>query len=174
MNDHQKAYLSKGGMTEEFLQQAMTAGFDIHHVDGDHDNNDPDNLVLIWSGDHMAVLHGLKKFAGRGNGVWMTYKELAELKLTKGERAYKLRLNGDPWEGMEIPNGMLCAKHYAKVNDLEWPVPLPKREPKPRKIKSEAESQRSINKPVRNLEYGDMSPKKIREALKKKYPAPKS
>ncbi|MEN3238678.1 HNH endonuclease [Methylobacterium ajmalii] len=30
-------------------------GFDVHHLDHDHANNDPANLVLIEAQDHMRV-----------------------------------------------------------------------------------------------------------------------
>lgn len=37
----------------------MTAdGFDVHHIDGNKENNNPDNLVLIEHADHMR-LHGM-------------------------------------------------------------------------------------------------------------------
>jgi hypothetical protein len=43
--------------TEEWLRERLKDGFDIHHMDGNHDNNDSSNLVLIESQDHMS-LHG--------------------------------------------------------------------------------------------------------------------
>ena len=50
-------------------------GFDVHHIDGDHDNNDPDNLVLIEHADHFR-LHGTGPMRrGRGKtkrGATMT------------------------------------------------------------------------------------------------------
>lgn len=41
----------------EWLQERMRDGFDIHHIDGDHWNDTPSNLVLIECLDHMR-LHG--------------------------------------------------------------------------------------------------------------------
>lgn len=41
----------------EWLQERMKDGFDVHHLDGDHENDDPGNLVLIDCLDHMR-LHG--------------------------------------------------------------------------------------------------------------------
>jgi hypothetical protein len=35
----------------------LSEGFDLHHIDGNHANNDPLNLVLIYHPDHM-MLHG--------------------------------------------------------------------------------------------------------------------
>lgn len=43
--------------SEEWLKAKLVEGFDIHHLDGNHDNNDPANLVLIEHSDHM-MLHG--------------------------------------------------------------------------------------------------------------------
>ena len=42
----------------------LYVGFDVHHMDGNHTNNDPSNLVLIEHGDHM-MLHGKKRRLGR-------------------------------------------------------------------------------------------------------------
>lgn len=50
--------MERTGMDEDFLGQALRAGFDIHHMDGDHENNDPKNLVLMFGADHM-MLHGM-------------------------------------------------------------------------------------------------------------------
>lgn len=58
---HQSAWLTAHpNRSEEWLRERMRDGFDVHHVDGDSRNNDPDNLVLIEGSDHM-LLH----FVGR-------------------------------------------------------------------------------------------------------------
>jgi hypothetical protein len=44
----------------EWLKERLSDGFDVHHVDGNRDNNDPSNLVLIEHQDHMNNLHGSK------------------------------------------------------------------------------------------------------------------
>ena len=44
--------------TEDWLLDMFREGFDVHHVDGDHDNNAPLNLILIEAVDHMR-LHGM-------------------------------------------------------------------------------------------------------------------
>ena len=128
MKEHHKAYLSKQNMTEAFFKEALYNGFDIHHIDGDHDNNEPDNLIMIYSSDHM-LLHGVKKFKGRGNGVWMSQEEIDALKATQGETAYKLRLTGLMWKQIDEQLGkstMHLAKFYAQHNNLEWPIKLSK------------------------------------------------
>lgn len=45
--------------SEQWLKNCLQDGFDIHHLDGHHENNTPQNLVLIECQDHMA-LHGGK------------------------------------------------------------------------------------------------------------------
>lgn len=47
--------------TEQWLAEKLAEGFDIHHLDGDHSNNDPLNLVLIDGGDHMMLHNGSKR-----------------------------------------------------------------------------------------------------------------
>jgi hypothetical protein len=42
----------------EWLGRMLDQGFHIHHMDGDHSNDHPDNLVLIEASDHM-FLHGM-------------------------------------------------------------------------------------------------------------------
>lgn len=42
----------------EWLVAKLAEGFDVHHLDGDHANNEPDNVVLIDHLDHMR-LHGM-------------------------------------------------------------------------------------------------------------------
>lgn len=46
--------------TEEWLRRMMAEGFHIHHIDADHYNNDPMNLVLIEGADHL-FLHGMNR-----------------------------------------------------------------------------------------------------------------
>ena len=41
-----------------WLKARTSDGFHIHHVDGDHGNNNADNLVLVEGTGH-AQLHGL-------------------------------------------------------------------------------------------------------------------
>jgi len=56
---HQKWLEQHPERSAEWLRERLRDGFDVHHLDGDHGNNTPDNLVLIEHGDHMR-LHGLK------------------------------------------------------------------------------------------------------------------
>lgn len=47
--------------SEEWLAGILAQGFHIHHMDGDHHNDDPKNLVLIESGDHMMIHNGVAR-----------------------------------------------------------------------------------------------------------------
>lgn len=56
---HQQAWLdAHTDRTEEWLRQMLKEGFNVHHGDGVHSNNHPDNLFLIEGSDHMR-LHGI-------------------------------------------------------------------------------------------------------------------
>lgn len=62
MTPYHSAWLAANDhVTEEMLARWLKEGFDIHHLDGDHENNDEKNLVLIWSGDHMMLHNGSKR-----------------------------------------------------------------------------------------------------------------
>ena len=54
---HQRWLADHPHRTEAWLRERLRDGFDIHHIDGDHQNNDPKNLVLIECQDHFR-LHG--------------------------------------------------------------------------------------------------------------------
>ena len=59
MLPHHAAWLSAHPeRSAEWLAERVAEGFHVHHVDGDHDNNDQLNLVLIESGDHMMLHNG--------------------------------------------------------------------------------------------------------------------
>lgn len=56
--------------TEAWLRARLSEGFTVHHLDLNHDNNDPKNLALIEGRDHMMIhsggrpmLRGFKKKA---------------------------------------------------------------------------------------------------------------
>lgn len=50
--------------TEAWLRERLKDGFHIHHVDNNHGNDDPDNIVMIEGRDHM-ILHGRPMFLKR-------------------------------------------------------------------------------------------------------------
>lgn len=51
--------------SSEWLAEKLKDGFHIHHVDGHHSNNAPENLVLIDGCDHMMI-HNHPSFRGAG------------------------------------------------------------------------------------------------------------
>ena len=48
---------------EAWLRERLKDGFDVHHLDGDHENNDPLNLVLIDGADHLMLHNGSKRLS---------------------------------------------------------------------------------------------------------------
>lgn len=63
MKEHHESWLkAHTDRTEEWLNEKLAEGFDIHHLDGNHDNNDPKNLVLIDHSDHMRLHSSLGTF----------------------------------------------------------------------------------------------------------------
>ncbi len=59
LEPHRQAWLAAHPERDEsWLRRMAAEGFDIHHVDGNHDNDDPDNLVLIEHRDHFMLHRG--------------------------------------------------------------------------------------------------------------------
>lgn len=62
MNDYHFVWLkARPYRSEEWLKRHLEDGFEIHHIDGDHFNNELSNLVLIERTDHAAI-HGHGNF----------------------------------------------------------------------------------------------------------------
>ena len=115
--------------TEAWLIERIADGFDIHHADGDHYNNDPDNLILIEHADHMA-LHGvgLKRLVG-------SLKEIEQVRrLQVGKSAYEAKAPEITWRQIEADLNMPAslnpgtlalnaARFYASAEGLPWPKP---------------------------------------------------
>lgn len=58
LQPHHQAWLdAHPHRSEAWLRAMLAEGFDVHHMDGSRENNDPSNLVLIEHTDHM-MLHG--------------------------------------------------------------------------------------------------------------------
>ncbi len=63
---HRQAWLDAHPERDEaWLLRMAKEGFDIHHVDGDHENNAPQNLVLIEHRDHFMLHSGKRPPLGR-------------------------------------------------------------------------------------------------------------
>ena len=56
---------SRPHRTMGWLAEMLRCGFDIHHLDGNHDNNEPGNLVLIEHTDHIRLHNGGAYTLGR-------------------------------------------------------------------------------------------------------------
>lgn len=95
----------------------LIEGFDIHHRDGDHSNNSPDNLVLIEHIDHMR-LHGMSNGLGRLSPVKgkRTTKN-KDIKANEGEIIRRLRKEGVTWHKIGIRLGITRsqAMNWAKL-----------------------------------------------------------
>lgn len=71
LKEYHRVWLaSRPHRSEEWLLSRMKDGFDIHHLDGNHENNDSQNLCLIEHTDHMMLHNGgnytLGRISGRG------------------------------------------------------------------------------------------------------------
>ena len=110
----------------------LKAGFDIHHIDGNHSNNAPANLVLIEHKDHMR-LHGATR--GFARELETVKQRRRELFLAEGKLAYETALEvyktATYSSGIWIETGRKSglghtalgrARLWAKANDLEWPL----------------------------------------------------
>ena len=83
------------GRTPSWLKERLRDGFHIHHVDGDHSNDEPSNLVLIEAVDHMR-LHGMKLKDGIKR--WRSKPRLVKAdpedkpeKPSDGDRVYQMK-----------------------------------------------------------------------------------
>ena len=63
---HHSAWLSvHPHRTKPWFLAKLKEGFDVHHLDGNHENNDPTNLALVEHTDHMAIHNGGTHILGR-------------------------------------------------------------------------------------------------------------
>ena len=122
----QKAWLiAHATRSEAWLDRILAEGFDIHHIDEDHTNNDPSNLLLVETDDHRAILHG-EKISVAVNVEKRI--EMRRTRLTKGEKAYQLRQLGLAWSEvdafLQITYSNMYARQFALGNAISWPIPL--------------------------------------------------
>lgn len=113
--------------TAEWLIDRIADGFDLHHADGDHYNDDPYNLVLIECTDHMR-LHGSSL-----NRLLHSPKEEARLRsLAIARQAYEAKNSQISWRdiGREINPDSLqpaaWARNQARRFAEEFGLPFPK------------------------------------------------
>lgn len=121
--------------TEEWLSARLKDGFDVHHLDGNHDNDDPGNLVLIECGDHL-MLHGTHRRITRLDNFKNRNEKAKTEAIRKGRAAYHGYLSSFAWgavaEGMGLDwtNGdkaRSLAGKYAAANGLKWPLRIPRK-----------------------------------------------
>src|SRR3990167_5726450 len=80
--------------SEEWLKQKLAEGFDVHHLDGNHSNDDSRNLVLIECDDHLR-LHGVSlKSRLHAHKI-----KMVEKRREMGHGMYELRQEGLRWRG---------------------------------------------------------------------------
>ncbi|WP_370193269.1 MULTISPECIES: hypothetical protein [Aurantimonas] len=124
----------------EWLKAKLKEGFHVHHVDGNHLNSKPGNLMLIDGVDHLR-LHGgqLRQGIRDWRHVHMPRTRRDD---SRGRRAYELKAHGaGTWKAVaqafhdgERPAGLIWsdagarlsanARGYAKRNGLPWPPSL--------------------------------------------------
>jgi hypothetical protein len=130
MKDYHFAWLSvHPERTATWLECALADGFDVHHLDGNHENNDPANLVLIDCGDHF-MLHGTNRRISRMSiakpgGVSADVYD-------SGKQAYEMYLDDQNWGAVaermaldyysDATKVRTWAQKYAKASDRKWPI----------------------------------------------------
>jgi hypothetical protein len=89
----------------EWLADSLRDDFHIHHIDGDHDNNAPENLVLIEACDH-AMLHLAPSFRRRR----LRHTSLNEAKSAKADKRVWRKIYKSPI------GPVLNGRTYKRVN----------------------------------------------------------
>ena len=114
---------------EAWLIERLRDGFDIHHMDGNHQNNEPSNLVLIESRDHMR-LHGcdrLRKLALSSEQKAAVCQEVYEAAKRITSRS-DISKRDQSWEAISVELGCSSAtarrraQIHADRNGLSWPL----------------------------------------------------
>lgn len=136
LQSYHKAWLSKHPERDaRWLQTKLSEGFDVHHLDGDHSNDDPANLVLIESGDH-ADLHGIplkRRLSDGKDGRRAIRSQMSEARKADCKRAYEAKTRETTWReiatdlalaGVDPPTrARALAEAHAYANGLPWPKP---------------------------------------------------
>lgn len=138
------AWLSKHPeRTAEWLSERLADGFQVHHIDGDHGNDDPANLLLVDGADHLS-LHAGRLDIGIGN--WRAKQRKPRVSAVEseaqkvGREIYHRKIETElPWKEFAVqyhdgkkpdPNRIWSdigialqykAKAYAKRNKMPWP-----------------------------------------------------
>lgn len=113
--EHHKSWLlDHPDRTEEWFESRIKDGFDVHHVDGNHYNNDPANLILIEGADHLRLHSGSLK-AGIKN--WrINQSEIRKLRPVKHVFPTKKQLaENRTWQTMRETTGEYLAWRKKEV-----------------------------------------------------------
>jgi len=137
MKDYHYVWLkAHPARSEDWLQNKLADGFDVHHLDGVKTNNDPGNLVLIDHLDHMKLHRsgGFNRMAKLTNikGQWVEYDPVQALKdkVSAGKIAYEFRNTGLLWREVgdkierNAQQAINLAKKYAEYHNRAWPVSI--------------------------------------------------
>ena len=84
--------------TAKWLAGMMRTGFDIHHLDHDHTNNEPGNLILVEHCDHFMLHSGgrpMKRGANKG--------KRGPNKIKRNEKAIMI-----DWENFPVSEPVPC------------------------------------------------------------------
>jgi len=111
-----------------WLIERLADGFHVHHLDHNHANDDPANLVLIEGNDHMA-LHGRRI----RNELIEGRERKRRVRQDAGRTAYQMKNRDTPWAvvGAQLwPNSLnpsaiarATAKTYADAVGMPFPKP---------------------------------------------------
>jgi hypothetical protein len=135
MEEYHAIWLSNHPDRDEvWLRGQLAEGFDIHHLDGDRDNNIPENLVLIEHLDHMR-LHGLKfnrlvpirvsRSKSKEPKAPKPKKPTQRETMARGEISYLLAESGLSWRVISFYDKNYteqAAEAHAQQHGLEWPI----------------------------------------------------
>jgi len=104
---HQLAWLEQHPYrTEAWLRAMLADGFDIHHADMNHENNERGNLVLIEATDHKSLHGGNINRERRATGTRLTDEAR-----DKGQRIYEAKKDGISWRSAAIAAGLLVSRY---------------------------------------------------------------
>ncbi len=106
-----------------WLVERLRDGFDIHHLDGDHSNNEPDNLVLIEAGDHLRLHGGISIRRIRTKKTGRKPETIRKLREAYHLKAQDPKLNWGKIGILVSLNPLLAnaVRELAAQDNLSWP-----------------------------------------------------
>lgn len=109
--DYRKIYEDHFG---EIPKDSLGRSYDIHHIDGDYNNNDISNLIAVSIEEHYKI----HKEQGDWGAAWSVSKRFNITAEEKSEITRNMNLarakNGTHWSQVSSKNG---THHF---NNLEW------------------------------------------------------